>query len=270
MYNDNDLLIYTDGSSYSSPRRGGTGIRFVSVDDSGEEVIEDFAMLSGYEGATNNQMELQSPIIALNEVVKRDLSKFSKIIIRTDSNYVVSNYKNAIFQWPRQKWLNKDGKPILNAKQWQELVKLINKIYQHSHKRVEFEWVKGHSKDSHNKAVDKLAKSSAKQISNKRISIVKVRRKKFQENKVEIGSVQMEGQRISVYIVTDEYLPVQKTNYYRYQVLTKNSPYYRKTDFVYSKELLSAGHSYYILFNSDNKNPRIIKKYRELLKKDAK
>lgn len=266
MIDDNALVIYTDGSSYSSPRRGGTGIRFVSIDDSGEEVIEDLPIIFGYQGATNNQMELQSPIIALGEVLKRDLSKFSRIIIRTDSSYIVSNYKNAIFQWPRLKWLNRDGKPILNAKQWQELSKLINKIYQHSHKQVEFEWVKGHSKDSHNKAVDKLAKNSAKQKSDKRISIVKVRRKKFQENKVEIGSVQMEGQRISVYIVTDEYFPVQKINYYRYQVISKSSSYYKKTDFAYSKELLSAGHSYYVMLNKDNKNPRITKKFRELPK----
>ena len=35
------LKIYTDGSSYSKPRMGGIGIRFVGVDEMGDEVIED-------------------------------------------------------------------------------------------------------------------------------------------------------------------------------------------------------------------------------------
>jgi ribonuclease HI len=267
MFDDNELIIYTDGSSFSSPRTGGAGIRIVTIDDDGDEVVED-VIPCGFEGATNNQMELQAPIIALKEVLKKGFSSHSKIIIRTDSRYVVDNYKRAIFQWSNQKWLNNDGKPILNAKQWKELIKLINKVYLQRRRTVEFEWVKGHYRNIHNKAVDRTAKESAKIRSGERISFVRVRRKKFQNQKSEIGSVKMNGQRILLHIITDEYLSVQKIYRYRYQVISTNSPYYKKIDFAFSKELLNAGHSYYVKLNNDNKNPQIIKIYREIISKE--
>jgi ribonuclease HI len=62
--NDEALTIYTDGSSYQGPRRGGVGILFVTVDDDGHERINEYA-LPGYAGVTNNQMELQACIEAL-------------------------------------------------------------------------------------------------------------------------------------------------------------------------------------------------------------
>lgn len=267
MFDEDQLIIYTDGSSFSSPRKGGVGIRFVTIDENGDEVIED-TIPFGYEGATNNQMELQAPIIALKEVLKNNKYNYSKILIRSDSRYLIDNYKRALFQWSRHKWLNSFDKPVLNAKQWKELIKQVNKVYQCARAPVEFEWVKGHSKDVHNKAVDKTAKQSAKNISKERIGFVRVRRKKFNNRKSEIGSVKMEGQRLSVHIITDEYLSVQKIYRYRFQVISKNSPYYKNIDFAFSKELLSAGHSYRIKLNKDNKNPQIIKKYREIAKKE--
>jgi hypothetical protein len=41
---DRDLNIYTDGSSYSGPRRGGVGILFVTVDDEGNEQTEAYPL----------------------------------------------------------------------------------------------------------------------------------------------------------------------------------------------------------------------------------
>jgi len=266
MFDEDQLIIYTDGSSFSSSRKGGVGIRFVTIDENGDEIVED-SISFGYEGATNNQMELQAPIIALKEVLKKNDHNYTKIIIRSDSKYLVDNYKRALFQWSRNRWLNHSDKPILNAKQWKELIKQVNKVYQLTKASVEFEWVKGHSKDVHNKAVDKTAKQSAKSISKERIGYVRVRRKKFRNQKSEIGSVKMEGQRLSVQVITDEYLSVQKIYRYRFQVISKNSPYYKNIDFAFSKELLSAGHCYYIKLNKDNKNPQIVKNYREIARK---
>jgi ribonuclease HI len=51
------LNIFTDGSSYSTPRRGGIGFRLVFVDISGDEQVENHQP-PGYRGATNQQMEL--------------------------------------------------------------------------------------------------------------------------------------------------------------------------------------------------------------------
>ena len=61
---ERDLNIYTDGSSYSGPRRGGVGILYVVVDESGEERVAPYPR-PGYVGATNQQTELRAAIDAL-------------------------------------------------------------------------------------------------------------------------------------------------------------------------------------------------------------
>lgn len=261
------LNIFTDGSSYSKPRAGGAGVRFVFVDQSGKEIIEDFPSI-GYSGVTNNQMELQACIDALKQALKHnDISQFSRIIIYTDSSYVVDNYKTAIHvwsnSWNKNKWQTRHGTPVLNAELWKELLKYSRKIYQKFQKGVEIEWIKGHSKNEHNKAADKLAKQAAKASSRRKISIVKVRRKKFEEVD---GAPEMLGQRMSIYIITDERLKVQRIFKYKYQVVSRKSPYFKMIGLVYSEEMLQAGHSYSVRFNFNNKNPRIAKVFRELTK----
>src|SRR5262245_8052730 len=92
------LNIYTDGSSYSSPRVGGVGVIFVLVDSAGNEIVEESA-LPGYKGATNNQMELQAVILALREAMQRGLADgMHRIVIHTDSTYLCENYKRAMFE----------------------------------------------------------------------------------------------------------------------------------------------------------------------------
>ncbi len=256
------LNIYTDGSSFQSPRVGGIGIRFIKIDSYGNEQTIDFYP-PGYKNATNNQMELQACIVALKEVIKNDLScGVSRIVIYTDSLYVVENIPKAKFKWPNNKWFLDSGQPVLNAESWIELVKLIKKI----RKRVEFQWIKGHSKDAHNRAVDKIARQSAKVPINKAISVVKVRRKLTKES-VNLGSVRMNSQRLSIRVITSEYLRIQKINKYKYEVIAKASKYNKCVDVIYSELDLKAGHSYYVKLNSDISNPRIEKVFKEIVKK---
>jgi hypothetical protein len=77
--------------------------------------------------------------------------------------------------------------------------------------------------DLHNRAADRLAKQSAKLQTGQRVSIVKARRKKSSRS-TELGSVRMLGQRATIHIVTDEYLPIQNCNAYRYEVMSKAAP----------------------------------------------
>ena len=259
MMIDDALNIYTDGSSFSGPRVGGIGIRFIYINEAGNEEIQDIEF-PGYKSATNNQMELQACIYALKEAQRcKELASFNKIVIYSDSRYVVDNYKNAIFIWPKTKWRTQTGRPVLNADLWKELTKTSKKRGM----RVEIKWVKGHSKDKHNKAVDKLAKKSAKNPLNKPLTIVDVRRKKSPKS-VEIGCVEMRGQRISVRIITSEYLKTQKIHKYKYEVLSKGSKYFENVDIVFSKELLKVGHSYIVSFNKNTYNPMIRKVIREI------
>ena len=254
------LKIYTDGSSYSHPRRGGIGIRFVGVNDAGDEVVDDVE-IPGFKGATNNQMELCACIAGLREALEhRDLSLVSAFEIYTDSMYVAENYTFAMFEWSKNQWRNRDGRPILNAEQWKELIKLIRKS---SPRRVDIRWIKGHAKDQHNKAADKLAKKSAKNPLNPPLTVVSVRRKKTKKS-TEIGSVEMRGQRISIRIITTEYLPVQHLFKYKYEVLSKRSKFYGGVDTIFCSEVMRDGHHYHVRVNKNTANPTVTKVLREL------
>lgn len=255
------LNIYTDGSSYQSPRRGGLGIRFITYDECLNELATD-VYFPGYLGATNNQMELRACILAIDEAIKREmLLNVSRIVIFTDSFYIVDNYKRAMFQWSRQKWYKNNGQPVLNATQWKKLVNLIKKCK----KNVEFIWVKSHSKNIHNKAVDRMAKQSAKIPIKEPLSVVRVRRKLSSEE-VDIGSVEIKGQRISIRIISSEYLEVQRISKYKYEIISKKSEYCGLVDIIYSDLSLRAGHSYCVVFNTEQNNPRIRKVIKELTK----
>jgi ribonuclease HI len=262
MIDETALNIYTDGSSYSKPRRGGVGILYIWVDSLGNEISEALPH-PGYAGATNNQMELMASICALkNSGVYLEKGDFTKIVIYTDSQYIVTNYRNAMFGWPKMQWRNRLGKPIANAHLWKDLVRAIK----NARKFVEFVKVKGHSKDKHNKAADKLAKESAKQPIMKPLSVVTVRRK-LSSNATAPGSVPMLGQRTTIRVITSEYMPVQRTVKYRYEIMSKASEHYKKVDFFYSKEPLKPGHSYSVRFNKDNRNPGLLKVFKEVTRK---
>jgi ribonuclease HI len=261
MHSEGVLDIYTDGSSYSSPRAGGVGIVFVLIDEGGNELVQK-STFPGYRGATSNQMELQAPILALREARRLGLAnRVHKIVIHTDSTYVCDNYKRAMFEWPKTRWAKRGGAPVLNAELWKDLVKAMRS----SGCIVEFQWVKGHAKDPHNKAVDKLAKLSAKRATLAPLTQVSVRRKRTSE-KVEPGGVLMVGQRMSIRVITCEYLRVQHVWRYKYEVLSKRSPFFGRVDWIHSAEdlLVRDGHSYHVRLNEDQSYPQIAKVFREL------
>lgn len=261
MFAEDALIIYTDGSSYGSPRVGGVGIVFVLTDDKGNERVEE-SPFPGYRGATNNQMELEAPILALREAKRLGLTRnVRKIVINTDSMYVYENYRRAMFEWPKTHWAKRGGAPVLNAELWKELIKAIRS----TGCIVEFQWVKGHSKNPHNKMVDKLAKQSAKRATQPPLTNVSVRRKRTTET-VQSGSVSMLGQRLSIRVVTCEHLRVQHVWKYKYEVLSKRSPFLGKVDWIYSAKdlLVRDGHSYHVKLNDDQSYPQIVRVYREL------
>ena len=261
--NPHALNIYTDGSALKNPGAGGIGIRFIFPDFlEKEEPIKDF-YFPGFKGTTNQQMEIKACIVALEESNRlTELPKINTIIIHTDSLYVVNNYKKAKFHWPSSGWVKYDGSPVLNVPLWKELTRKINNV----RKVVEIKWVKGHSGNIHNEAVDKMAKQSARQVI-KELSpttSVTVRRKKTKE-KTERGSVKMLGQKIKIRIITNEYLREQKIAKIRYEVISKNSKFYNKVDFIYSNKTLSAGHSFLVSFNKNNNFPKISRVFKEII-----
>lgn len=233
-------------------------MRFVEVDYRGQERIEEWCP-PGYQSATNNQMELQACILALREAKRLGLGLgLQRIVVHTDSMYVSGNFTNALYRWPRNGWLKSGGGPVLNADLWKTLSRLVR----NAGRPVDIEWVKGHSKDEHNRAVDRIARRSASVSSNPPLAPVTVRRKLSSES-VAIGSVGMHGQRLTIRIITDEWLGAQKLYKLKYEVMSKASRYFKKVDQIYSAELLKAGHEYYVKVSDEPENPRIVKVFRE-------
>lgn len=129
-------------------------------------------------------------------------------------------------------------------------------------RRAEFKWVKGHKSSAHNKAVDKIAKMSAKSVLQPPLTVTSVRRK-ITAKLVERGCVQLTGQRLTIRIITDEYLRVQRVYKYKYEVVSRASPFRSLVDIAFSDQLMRAGHTYYVLMGTDTTTPRIEKVYRE-------
>jgi ribonuclease HI len=261
MVYDKALNIYADGSSYSHPRRGGMGVRYVTINSEGDEVVQS-EDIPGHEGATNNEMELLACIKGLKGAIDHpSLAEVERVYVFSDSMYVTSNVTRAKFEWSRHRWLNRDGKPVENADLWKELVRVLRNFP----KRVDFEWVQGHAKDLHNKAVDKLAKQSAKGVLNRPLKITAVRKKKSPVL-VQRGCVPMRGQTLSIRVITDTYMRLQKVHKYKYEVLPDTGEHGGKVDWIYhdTDECLRAGHHYEVRVNKETKNPRIVDVIAEL------
>lgn len=266
-YPEEDALnIYTDGSMLPGPRRGGTGVIFILINDDGEEE-EDAPYLPGYTGATNNQMEIRAPLEALKLALGRHppfaLDRYRKIIVFTDSQYVYNHHGTAMFTWASNGWVKKDGAPVDNAADWKELVALIRKAGRGG-KRFEMRWIPG-KKTARGKAVDKQAKLSAATAPDRLLRPATVRRKRS-KRELDRGSVAMEGQRLTIRITKSEFQPLHRLVKYWYEVRSKKSPFHDRRDVIYADPSLplKAGHTYHVRVNEETTNPRIAKLFREV------
>jgi ribonuclease HI len=256
---DDYLYIYTDGSMYTKPRAGGMGIIFVATSEDGHEELRPLEM-AGHSGATSNQMELQAAIEGL-KAIKRgyapiDASKYRRVVIRTDSQYVANHYLHPRSTWPQNGWRTREGSPVANIPQWEELDRLMHQVGI----RVEFEWVKGHKTSTNNRRADRLAKISARNAHKPRLGRSTVRRK-LSPLKTEKGSVGVKGQMLTIRIIEDDWIVEADMNSYRYEVVSRRSPYFQKVDIIHSDAgvVLKAGHMYRVRVNADQAAPRVTK-----------
>ena len=141
------IRIATDGACSGNPGPGGWG---AVIQQTGQPDRE----LSGGEPATtNNRMELQAAIAALQALDAAPVVR-PRVHCTTDSTYVKDGITQWIRAWVRKGWLSSRGKPVKNQNLWRQLHDL-NELH-----RVEWHWVKGHKGHPENERADALARAA--------------------------------------------------------------------------------------------------------------
>jgi len=261
------LNIYTDGSSYPHKKRAaGVGVRFVWVNDGGDEETEDYAPI-GWQKGTSDEMEIEACIVALKEARRgfKDMSNFTRILIFSDSQYVKSSYVKAMNVWSKKGWRGANGRHVENIDLWKRLRREVNACPI----PVNVEWVKGHKSNIHNRAADTLAKASAEMPFNRPISVSGTTRK-WSDRKTRRGCVPVVGQTLKIRIVSHEYKKHAKMYEYRYEVIDATDKSFKDLDFIRYHEPLSRNQCLVVRLNSDQNNPCIEEVIEELNAADYK
>jgi len=131
--------IYTDGACRGNPGPGGWGALLIA----GKHRK---TLHGGETETTNNRMELTAAIEALNA-----LRGSRKVILHTDSRYVMQGITNWMDNWKARGWKTAAKKPVKNKDLWQALDAARER---HD---ITWKWVKGHDGDPGNEAADALA-----------------------------------------------------------------------------------------------------------------
>ncbi|MBF13749.1 MAG: ribonuclease HI [Legionellales bacterium] len=137
------LEIYTDGACQGNPGPGGWGA--IIYYPTGETKH----LSGGDKETTNNRMEMQAVIEALSAV-----SKSERVVLYTDSQYLLKGITEWMPSWKRKSWRTASGSQVKNIDLWQQI------DHYHQSLDIEWRWVKGHSGDPKNEAVDALARSA--------------------------------------------------------------------------------------------------------------
>lgn len=139
-------VVYTDGACSGNPGPGGWAW-----------AVPDGPYASGAEATTTNQrMELMAVLDAVRHID-------GPIHVISDSTYVVNCFRDRWWEgWIARDWKNSQKKPVANRDLWEPLIELVRS------RKITFQWVKGHSGDTWNDVVDRLAVDATKTQSGRR------------------------------------------------------------------------------------------------------
>lgn len=133
------VIIYTDGACRGNPGPGGWGV-VLQYKSTRKELH------GGEPSTTNNRMELMAAIQALET-----LNRSSKVLLNTDSQYVLKGITEWLPNWKRRGWKTAAKKPVKNEDLWRRLDAAI------ARHDIKWNWVKGHSGEEGNEQADLLA-----------------------------------------------------------------------------------------------------------------
>ncbi len=133
------VVVHTDGGCRGNPGPGGWGA--VLVYNSRRKELSGGANLT-----TNNRMELQAAIAALQALVQPCEVEFF-----TDSKYVQNGIASWMAGWKKNGWMTKARQPVKNVDLWKELDAAA------APHTIEWRWLKGHAGHTENERCDELA-----------------------------------------------------------------------------------------------------------------
>lgn len=116
------------------------------------EIVESIRGICGPTG-TNNLAELMAFITALELATTLNVSK---VIVLTDSSYVVNNYNDNLKKWKDNNWNRADGNPIANKALWCILDEMSSR-FESENIQIELRWIKGHADNYGNETADLYA-----------------------------------------------------------------------------------------------------------------
>lgn len=138
--------IYTDGACTGNPGPGGWGVVVYFANGSVHELGGSSAQ------TTNNRMEMQAAIAALEFLADSDQQEF--ITLYTDSQYLINGITKWVKGWKKKSWKTAEGKPVLNQELWETLDRLNNK-------QIKWQYVRGHAGNVGNERTDAIARAFA-------------------------------------------------------------------------------------------------------------
>lgn len=145
-----ETSIFTDGSSRGNPGNGGWGVVVCAEvgPRGGPTSVREFG---GFEAnTTNNRMELRAAIEGL-----RDVGDTTRVVIYSDSRYVINGFTKWIKGWKKNGWKTKTKDDVSNRDLWEELEGVAKG------KEISWKYVGGHVGVAGNERCDVIATSFA-------------------------------------------------------------------------------------------------------------
>ncbi len=139
------VLIFCDGACSGNPGPGGWAAIIADAQGNIKE------MGGGGQSTTNNRMELTAAIKGLHSISQVD----GKVIVCTDSVYVIRGITQWIFGWKKKNWKNAEGGEIANQDLWEELLQKV--VARGKSSELKWRFVKGHSGVPGNERCDEIA-----------------------------------------------------------------------------------------------------------------
>lgn len=134
--------LFADGACSGNPGPGGWAALL-------RQGSRERMLAGGETSTTNNRMELTACIQGLLAI-----RKASRVLVTTDSQYVVRGMCEWMPRWRARQWRTAGGDPVLNRDLWEALLAAA------SPHEVQWQWVRGHSGHVENERVDAAARAA--------------------------------------------------------------------------------------------------------------